>query len=265
MPKIGQERVTARHGTGTRHLGDGHEPVICTHLYDIYVNTAGQFYATLPDFLEEAGFTQEAKRSNRSSKVQVFDPTLNGLRGKLHTIHEAYLNPEVKEYPVIRFVIKSEVVFAETPDGRIVPNCNYAKDAKWPSDDRRYGKIYSASQTFEGYSLTIGAKAQMKTVRTYSNDKIVVSYSDWDGGEGHHHHEPQHPAARLNSWNRIKVDRFSGSREIKYSDEAAIFFYGLLHGMAEIARRIQEHTFHNENLLKLIDSQVKLLTVGDKS
>ena len=43
-------------------------------------------------------------------------------------------------------------------------------------------------------------------------------------------------------------------KEIPYSDESALFFYNLMLSMARISKMIQEHTFNQENLIRLIAS-----------
>ena len=277
MPRFGIEHINVHHGS-KGFMGDGNEPVFCNEKYVVMVNSAGLFYADIPERLQEAALTQRddddkplAKRSNRSSKVQVFDQTLKGLRRKLKQVHEAYLNPETKVTEVILFNIKTDVTFAEDTDGSIYPNCYYGEDSKWPIDkDSRYGKQYNSRGNYGGYALTIGAKAMKKTTRKYGNGTVRVSYETFygydDDGKDLSHFNREHPAARLNSWCHVNLPREGDCRQIAYTDEAAEFFFNLMYGMSEIARRIQDRVFEDDDLLKLIDSRQKLLAAPeDKS
>lgn len=54
-------------------------------------------------------------------------------------------------------------------------------------------------------------------------------------------------------------------KEIPYTDEAALFFYSLLMGMAQISRQIREATFQQENLLALISKQSETPLLTDIS
>ena len=180
MPKFRNQLISVRHG-GTPLTGDNNQPVVCRHEYVINVNSKGEFYATIPDFLEEAAATLGAKKSNRSPySAQVFDKTLDGLIAKLKEIHEAYLNPQVVEALVIQFDITTHVSFAETPDGDVVPNCYYHPDAEWPTKDDRYGS-HPSNGYAGGYSLRLGARAMTKITRRYGNGSVMVSYEKYYG------------------------------------------------------------------------------------
>lgn len=276
MPRFGIEHVSVRHGSGSGFMGDGKEPIWCNEKYEVKINSAGMFYADIPERLKEAAMTQRndddkpiAKRSNRHPyKVQVFDKTLAGLRRKLHSIHEAYLNPEVKVTEVIAYNFNTDVSFGIDADGQIQPNCYYGEDTKWPEGEK-YGKHPGMRGHYGGYSLTIGAKALKKTTRRYGNGAVRVSYESFYGydenGKDLSHFNKDHPASRLNAWCHVNI----GDRDFKtipYTDEAAEFFFNLLYGMSEIARRIMDRVSDKKDLLALIDSRQKLLAAPeDKS
>lgn len=272
MPRFGTENISVRHGTGNSYLGDGNEPIWCNEKYVVMVNVHGLFYADIPERLHEAALTQRdeddkpiAKRSNRSSKVQVFDATLKGLRMKLHKIHEAYLNPEVKVTEVIAYNFKTDVSFAIDANGDIQPNCYYGEGTKWPESDM-YGRHPGGRGHWGGYALTIGARALKKTTRKYGNGSVRVSYEPFYGydenGKDLSHFNRDHPASRLNAWCHVNLpDR--DFKTIPYTDEAAEFFFNLMYGMSEIARRIQDRVSDKDDLLELINSRQKLLAAPE--
>ena len=112
-----------------------------------------------------------------------------------------------------------------------------------------YGDHHATEPAHGGYSLTVGAKALLKTTYSYGGQDRV-EYTDYYKDGGHLGHE--NPAERLNSW--VCFSLGENPKEIPYSDEAAEFFFNLMYGMAKLAQMIQGKTFKQEDLLKLVFS-----------
>jgi hypothetical protein len=169
------------------------------------------------------------------------------IKDALHKV----LAPTITETPVILFNIESHVAFAEDEQGTIYPNAAFP-GASWKLDRAMYGGHHAVEPAPGGYSLIIGAKALLKRTYTYG-DKVKVEFESYykDGT----HHGRENPAQLLNSWSAMSLGKYP--KEIPYSDEAAMFFYTLLMGMAKLSKQIQEATFSTENLLELIAKQSK--------
>ena len=117
-----------------------------------------------------------------------------------------------------------------------------------------YGCHHASNPSYGGYNLTIGARALLKKTIIYGEIK-KIKYESYYKGESHLGHD--NPAQLLNSWCSISLPE--DCKEIPYTDEAALFFHNLIFGMAQLSKRIQEHTFDQKNLLELISKGTGLL------
>ena len=227
---------------------------------EILIDSAGIFYAHIPDRMKMAfdhALIDHRERRAVEGKFKIRAKTLEEIERAIEEGLERYAEPSITEEPVIRYNIESHVLFAETPDGSIVPNASW-EGARWPDDRGRFGNHHATNMPPGGYSLIIGATAEMKTTHQYG-EKKAVKYKTYYKGGSHHGHD--NPAELLNSWAGMDVGK--SPKEIPYTDEAALFFHSLLMSMATISRRIQEATFTQADLLALIASQtpaVALLT-----
>jgi hypothetical protein len=160
---------------------------------------------------------------------------------------------------VIRYNIESHVAFAADVNGNIFPNSRFA-GAEWSDKDGRYGGHVATCPSRGGYTLTIGAKAFLKTVYRYG-DNEKVEYEYYYKGGSHLKHD--NPAELLNSWTSFSLG--DGAKEIPYSDEAALFFHDLMLGMAKLSKLVQDNTFDQSGLSELIESGSRLLSFDEKS
>lgn len=228
---------------------------------DVHIDAAGEFYAWLPDYLMIAVDVEKIRIGGRGKKAEgqfkLTSATFSELERALQNALRKISQPTVTAEPVIRYNIESHVSFAVDAEGAIFPNAGFP-GAEWPRNDPRFGNHHAAQPARGGYSLTIGAKAMLKTTTTYG-DKSKVKYSPYYGVDGNHlGHD--NPAELLNSW--VSFSLPDNAREIPYTDEAALFFHNLLLGLANISRQIQEHTFEQENLLALIAKKAGVPMIG---
>lgn len=214
----------------------------------IEVDSRGTFYTHVPDklrvsFNEDDVNVYRVHGRGRAGFFVTSASTFAELSKRIEKAHEEFMRPTVKKEPVILFNIESHVAFALTKDGKIFPNAGYP-GAEWPRKDTSYGEHHASNPVNGGYSLTVGAKAMLKTTTTYG-DKSASQYSYYYGKENDHFSQTD-PAARLNSWSAVNLPE--DAREMPYTDEAATFFFNLLKSMAELNRRIQEFTNTPEKL-----------------
>ncbi len=227
----------------------------------VYVNNCGEFYCPVPERLETVlepfynnhGLLVQTRKN--SDKCNVYAESLESLKEGLYRVMADVFNPSVTEEHVIIYNIDSHVSFAVDDNNEVKPNCYYP-NTKWPSEDRElYGGHHAANPSIGGYSLCVGARAKTKITHAYGETK-KVKYIDYykDGG----HLGTENPAQKLNSWTSISLNP-KKSKEIPYTDEAALFFHELLMGMAKISKLIQENTHTEEKMLALISSGNSLL------
>lgn len=234
-----------------------------TEKIKINVNTDGDFYCDIPDVLKDFfGPVSESypktrsehahTRRGRAGKEQLFAKTKADLVDALQNALIATTQPEVTREPVIRYNIQSMIAFAEDAEGNVFPNAGYP-GAQWPTHNNRYGDIRATSKARNGYSLTIGAVAAMKVTKRLGNHESVSYEPYYRGGS---HHGRDNPAEKLNSWGSFSLPE--QCQEIPYTDESALFFHNLMHGMAALSKMIQEHTFDQDRLLQMIESGTPL-------
>lgn len=171
------------------------------------------------------------------------------LRKELAEVKKAHrdiMEPTVKEENVIRYNIESHVAFALTKDGKIFPNAGFP-GAQWTPQDESFGDHSSSDLAEGGYSLTVGARAMRKRTTTYGDQSSVEYDRYYKEGD---HQGQENPAELLNSWCSFSLP--DDAKEMPYSDEAAMFFFGLMKSMAEINRRVQEFTNTPKKLAQAI-------------
>lgn len=230
----------------------------------IEIRANGTFYTHVPDKLR-VSFKEDdidIRERQRKGFFVTSALTFSELISTIEQAHEEFMAPAVVEEPVIRFNIESHVSFALTKDGKIFPNAGFP-GASWPTrgPEKLYGAHNACDQAPGGYSLIVGAKAMLKKTTTYGK-KSSSTYDYYYKGESHLGAE--NPAQLLNSWTSIQLP--DEAREMPYSDEAAMFFFNLLMGMAELNRRVQDFTSTPEKLALAISRSagVLMLPHGDK-
>ena len=227
---------------------------LCLKL-DINISADGIFYATVPDNFRDA-FAQHLVTASRLSRaantIRIEAPTLEELNRIIRDGLKRHMEPEITETVVIRYNIESHVSFAVDDNGTIFPNAAFP-GARWPFADDRFGSHSATRTSSGGYSLTIGAKAQIKCIFRHGENERVEYEPYYAGGS---HHDREHPAQLLNSWCSFSLG--GKPREIPYSDKSALFFHGLMLSMAALSRQVQEATFAEEDLLALIEKQGEL-------
>ncbi|MDY0292843.1 MAG: hypothetical protein RBR02_10980 [Desulfuromonadaceae bacterium] len=215
----------------------------------ISISSDGFFYANLePELLLAVQGTIGNQFIRKNDKVHISFGDLASLVSVLKRIFENHYTPQKTEEHVILYNIESHVAFAEDENGNIYPSAGF-KGASWVTmKNGMYGEHHSSQPSNNGYSLTIGARAKTKITYKYG-EREKVEYEDYYKGGSHLGHD--NPAQLLNSWTSFSLKNF---KEIPYSDESALFFHNLMLSMAKISKMIQEHTFNQENLMRLIAS-----------
>ncbi|MCS0157622.1 hypothetical protein NDJ14_11850 [Vibrio alginolyticus] len=246
-------------------IGNGLGTVFMSVVFN--VNSQGEFYCRIPE--EALPFFEVGKRydggvickKDRSDQVAIYATTLTVLESILVKALRESHKPKVTEEHVIRYNIESHVSFAEDDKGQIFPNAGF-EGAEWPSLESEhhlmYGRHHAREVAEGGYSLTIGARALTK-VTSRIGEKESITYKAYYKGASHHGRD--NPAQLLNSWASFSLPK--NAKEIPYSDDAAIFFHNMMLGMAKLSKQIQEATFHQDNLLQLIESKTLLLGRGE--
>lgn len=251
MPKLKKAEFTAKNETGA----------VDTILIDIEIRANGIFYAHIPEKLR-VSFDEdriEARSRPRKGFFVTNAATFGEIEQRIRKAHNDFMKPTVAEEAVIRYNIESHVSFAMDAEGRIFPNAGYP-GAEWGRDrSKTYGDHDACHSAPGGYSLTIGARALIKRTTTHGKES-AVEYRSYYKDDDHHGHD--NPAQLLNSWTAVGLP--DEAREIPYSDEAAMFFFNLLKGMAELNRRVQEFTNTPEKLALTISKSSGILMLPNQ-
>lgn len=216
---------------------------------EILISADGKFYANLPDIYFDAFADKAALPIPVAGKFKVLAPAYEDLRSIIVSGLRKYMEPEIIKAPVIRYNIESHVSFATDGQGNIYPNAGY-DGAGWPSDElnKLYGGHHAGNAPVGGYSIRVAARAMMR-IECRHGDNVKVTYENYYAGGSHLRHE--NPAEILNGWTSMDLGR--NPKEIPYSDKAAMFFHGLLLGVARLNQQVQMATFDQGNLLDLIE------------
>lgn len=223
----------------------------------VCVNSSGMFYCYVDPGIIDAvkGVFDPKCLEHKNGKLKVVGDSLGVLLDDIKNAYTVFFEPEVTQEHVIIYNIESHVSFAEDAAGNIYPNSGF-ENSEWCQRDEMYGAHHANAPSKGGYTLTVGARAMTKTVYRYGESEKVKYETYYAGGS---HHGKENPAEKLNSWCSFELDNF---KEIPYSDQAALFFYNLLYGMARLSQMIQQHTFDQEDLTRLISSGAGPLLPG---
>ena len=213
--------------------------------YEIHVNSKGAFFAKLD--VEYESFVKASKYNYdiKGNRLNLFCNLMDELEEAVELLFKAKNEPIVTTEEVILYNIQSQVAFAVDKKGQICPNAE-RPNSRWAG----YGNIHSSNPADGGYSLTIGARVYNKNLLRLPNGETITEYTWFDRTEA---------GRALNSWRSFSLDTDT-AEEMPYSDNAAIFFYDLLLGMATVSKKIQEMTSSREDILKLINNNTKLLS-----
>ncbi len=224
---------------------------------DVKINVDGMFYCDVP--LEFDKYYIVGKKCygstvcecGRGKKKIIKAKNFADLNTSLDGAMKHCFAPIVTTEYVIRFNIESQASFAVNDHGEISRNAS-ADGFKWQSveTESMFGSLSSINEAKGGYSLTIGAKALIKTTTVIGQNK-TVTYAPYYKDSTHHHMDAN-PATKLNSWCSFTLPE--NAREIPYSDEAAIFFDNLMFSMVNLSKLIQDASFKDDELFKSIQS-----------
>ena len=205
----------------------------------IYITSSGKFFAHVPDkFRIAVGDGQiDFDIRKREGFFVLSASTFRELEREIEKAHSDFLKPTVTRENVIRYNIESHVSFWVNKDGTIAPNGHAGDDGGGWASDESFGGHGACDIPEGGYSLTIGAQAVTKKTTSYGKESSVEYDRYYKGGS---HLEGDNPAELLNSWCSFSLP--DDAREMPYSDEAALFFHGLMQSMAELNCRLQKFT-----------------------
>jgi len=208
----------------------------------INVATNGSFYAKPPDYIAEIIDTD--------FNGNVHAITLLKLKEKLQAALESHAEPEVTKEHVIRYYVETQIFYAVDKHGNICPNASWTDNAEWHEGaDTRLVKTHAGRPSSGGYMLKIGAEAMTKITHSYGARK-KVTYSSYSKGAANLD-DTANPAAMLNAWCAIRMP--DDAKEMPYSDEAAMFFYDLMMGMARLCHMIDTEMGDPEKIQELIE------------
>ena len=226
---------------------------------DVKVRSNGLFYAHVPVFLKESihaveiGIEITKRKTNKETDYDVRADTFAKLEQLLVEATEIALTAKRETEHVIVYNIALHCTFAVKEDGTTAHN---SVDGEW-NNDKIFGNHTSINLSKGGFGICIGAEARTKITDTFG-EHTEVKYERYNGEGDTNWQYPTTPAGILNSWNGFYIgDTF---KEIPYTDEAAIFFDGIMKGIVSMSRNIAKYLGSEEDVLRAIDvGAIKML------
>lgn len=244
MPSLGTKDFGAKAKDGTK----------VSFKTDVYVTAEGEFTFSIPTELEELfSRCQAAKTRAGRLSAKTLDDGINTLR----YLALELISGEEKTETVIVYGTLLEVAFWTDSTGKIWPNGSGRNGGKW-NRFKSTSKAIHATERTTNYCVGITAGVFYKTT-TFRASGDTVRYKEVDDM----HKET--PAMMLNSFTGLNVDtanigsNFQPNKEMPYTPEAALFFYGILIGLCRLASEIDSVLGDKEQLQLAINSGVKLL------
>lgn len=229
----------------------------------VNVNTdTGEFSCKLPEFAKPYTYVERTtelgqKRLDvRRGDWCVVAKTLNELKAYLDHLW-TYQSPKTKSYPVIHYLINSNIKYCTDNNGNVYPNGHDVENYKF------YGLDYPEN----GYSIGIYAKALLRTDEylvderssssssssSNGNEKIISTKYElyYDEENNGSHLNKKTAAARLNSWCNMDLDSELKRKvvEIPYTPETADFFYQSIFNLVQQAIKIEQF-FGNKDVIE---------------
>lgn len=214
----------------------------------VSIDVQGDFYCKIPAELLVmfSDFSNIPKGVQRGCDDKLFAKVFTDLEDCLKRAVYHCFQPVITKEKVIRYSITNTFPYTIVDGVTVAPNGYYGeRDA----DYEHFG-----SPTRLG-GLSIVAKAEIKTTAV-RGEKVDISYDNYYGEDGSHL-GTKNPAERLNSWGRCGL--CDSPKEIPYSDEAAVFFFDAMMGMARLAHMIRTSTDSPEKIRTLITGKQGLL------
>lgn len=228
---------------------------------DIYVDTDGEFSATVPDYLVPA-LQSCAKRLGHGVRLlkvnyRAFAPSKGALVQYVQTAHAEYLACEETSEFVICYDWFAEVSYWVKPDGTLCENGavrgagTYETGGDWGKGRRRDGSSgIDAANSVKQYSVGLFASVYKRTTyRRPSSETVRYVRLYQNNGLS----EDNYWAKRLTGFCCLAPSRAPEQMQhMPLSEDAARFFFDSLLAMAEIGRRFSTFFGSQDNVLAAI-------------
>ena len=225
--------------------------------------STGIFSLSIPDELENVaktairsfGTVYGVNLDRPRDNLRVNGSTLEGCKNFIKHVGNDFVSCEVKESLVIVFGINNKVTYVKDRIGKIYPNASDVIDLYKNGEAHWHGALNGSGSYSEFYQIGFVARVVKKTVYSRSSG-ISSKYSrvineDADPWVG-----------KLNSFVGLELSysRMESMEQIPYSEDAAKFFYSVMHGMCQLADRIDSFFGDKIALQSAIENRSPLLT-----
>lgn len=230
----------------------------------------GTFNVSIPDELYETARALCEKIEHRASAWMTKPPTakqhrvsgsrLDDVKRFIKAAMADHLKCEVTTERVIVYGHSLKVSYSKAVDGSVHANGYIARAATGARGDEGYGKHcgeLNATAHAPLYSVGLGAKVfDRVTYIRASGKKVEYKRPEFPGS--HFNHDS--PGKLLNAFAGLGIDPGrSGTEEMPYSDEAALFFYDAMIAMCKLAEQVKAFLGDRKTLMLAIEKRANLL------
>jgi hypothetical protein len=224
------------------------------------LDSSGEFSVTIPDELETAakqisnshGSVYGVKIDRPRSYLKVCGPTLEGCKAFIAHAAEDHLHCEITSEIVIVYGVSNKVAYVKDSDGGFYNNGYEAGDRYRPGDGAWLGTLNGCGSSSNFYQVGLAARAIKKT--TYARSSGVktvyerVESSEIPSGSW---------LERLNGFVGLHIpfNKVGSLQQLPYSEDAAMFFYGVLMSMCQLADRIDGFIGDSKTVRAAIENQ----------
>ena len=224
----------------------------------LYINSNGSFYATIPDRIIDAMDLRDVVHPNKSwvqtsvrNKTQLFNKRYEGLVDDLTKLFREVVAPVVTTELVIIYAVTSNVSYAQNEEGDVAKNA-VGDGFEWyqPAEIvNGRGRFVMDSET--AYRLSIGARVYCKEITTYAGHNPQVKYKNLNQYQG----EIPQAAKELNTWVKLSPLEHNNHQIIPYTDQTAVAFDSLMHSLVLLSKRVTDF-FARPDAIALLGSSM---------
>ena len=225
-------------------------------------DSTGTFSLIIPEELEDVarklltshGEVYGVHLDRPREKLRVNGSTLEGCKNFINHVGQDFVSCEVSESLVIVYARHNKVTYLKDRDGKIHPNACDVPDQYKSGEAQWHGTLNGSSNFSDTYQIGFFAKVVKKTVYSRpSGVSFKYSKQSFTGDNPW--------AEKLNSFIGLSFDvhRMDKMEQMAYSEEAAKFFYSIMHGMCQLADKIDTFFDDKISLQGAIENQSVLL------
>ena len=230
--------------------------------YDVYINSNGKFYTTLPEDVVQPLIDHNIKINHnlRTHKPGYFEnQTFNGLVEEIDSLFKEFMSKEVIEDKIIiRYNINTNCTYVKDGD-EIYPNGFYVKNFECGKSKWKKGTsdLHATNSLPFGFEIYVEVKRKITYKFKTGTEKVIydrINVPNFYKGTN-----KDYSLVWIDNIVGITNYRMTGNlKEIDYTEQRAKFFVDLIKSICLINEKIIDY-LEPESIIKVIESNKRLL------